>query len=427
MSREEMGRFGVLGVILLISSWGQAFPVSDVPGPSVRLPAETGPVRMASIEPASRLEIGVLVHNYTSLDDRGLAEAEAEATAILQDALIEPRWMNCGTAGGRQTEESGCSRAFAPQSLFINVTSRPSGPKFGREGTVLGFAQLDTGGNWPAYATVFYDSTREVARESGIAPADVLGCLLARQVGQLLMGGSDVPKLGIMRDSWGREDLARLARGRLRFTRAQHGLLRAGVLARRNDFEANGSLLRTGFEPQGSCGAGDEEPPPVRPNPLMRLLCRWSHAAKKLPCLSKTTREMLVASLLESFNLRFGTSVRRSQVAVIDRKTDHLEVVLPDGAIMPHKPVRPTGRPARRLHPRYSREIRYWSNVPGPGKAVHILYDPELNAQGQLKVGPEIHADRTSARGLTAILGHFAEDLITTQFASRCQGRCAVK
>jgi hypothetical protein len=68
--------------------------------------------------------------------------------------------------------------------------------------------------------------------------------------------------------------------------------------------------------------------------------------------------------------------------------------------------------------------------VPGPGNWVHVLFNTDTNAQGQILVkAAKVHADIGNPRegDLAGPLGHLFRDVWLAKKASEKQGGCAVK
>ena len=68
--------------------------------------------------------------------------------------------------------------------------------------------------------------------------------------------------------------------------------------------------------------------------------------------------------------------------------------------------------------------------VPGPGNWIHVLFNTETNAQGQVLVtAAKVHADIGNPRtgDLAGPLGHLITDVLLAAGDAKKQGACAVK
>jgi hypothetical protein len=64
-----------------------------------------------------------------------------------------------------------------------------------------------------------------------VALADILGNVMAHELGHLLLGSSSHAGMGIMRAHWQGEELRRLSRGSLSFTNEQADHMRGKLIA----------------------------------------------------------------------------------------------------------------------------------------------------------------------------------------------------
>src|SRR5262249_34333297 len=83
----------------------------------------------------------------------------------------------------------------------------------------LGYAVLFEG--WGVIGSVYYHRAVELARRNLAAQAAILGCIMAHEIGHLLLSEPGHSRDGIMRANWGDEDLKRIAEGRMWFAPEQ--------------------------------------------------------------------------------------------------------------------------------------------------------------------------------------------------------------
>lgn len=76
-------------------------------------------------------------------------------------------------------------------------------------------------------AYVFYDRIQSYARENRLAVSQVLGHVIAHEIGHLLLPFGSHSSSGLMRGSWTPVDLRPTTRGGMAFTADQAGLIRA--------------------------------------------------------------------------------------------------------------------------------------------------------------------------------------------------------
>ena len=92
-------------------------------------------------------------------------------------------------------------------------------------GEVFGVAFLSDEGTG-CYSDVFYDRARELHANWNVGLADILGNVMAHELGHLLLGSNSHSGAGIMRAHWQGEELHRLSRGSLWFTSEQASHMR---------------------------------------------------------------------------------------------------------------------------------------------------------------------------------------------------------
>lgn len=160
----------------------------------------------------------VVVRVYeTGIGDLSLRTAALQtASQILERAGIAAEWHDC-TNNGRRAECQDSRRAgnFIARIMPVFVAGA-----FGKD-TVetleslsdseppLGFAVVDPQTRAGKMATVFHDQIEAVARRTGVARGELLGRVLAHEVGHLLLGVHGHSRNGIMRAVWTDEELAR--------------------------------------------------------------------------------------------------------------------------------------------------------------------------------------------------------------------------
>jgi predicted HD phosphohydrolase len=95
----------------------------------------------------------------------------------------------------------------------------------------MGFA----GGN---LATVSFHWSKAADRSGGALPAEILACVIAHEIGHLLLGPNSHSPTGIMKAKWSADELRGAGWGRLLFTPQQAELIRAEVRARSGEQRA---------------------------------------------------------------------------------------------------------------------------------------------------------------------------------------------
>jgi hypothetical protein len=211
-----------------------------------------------------RPKVVVSVYNDAEVSERALGHAEQTAAGIFNKAGIDILWKNCNSSrkyvgpdalvrAGEQSspgslspikdavglrpigrvgtpaptrsrvETLDCSRFEWPTHLAVRVVSR-SGQTLSRTLTdeVFGVAFLSEEGTG-CYIDVFYDRVLGLNADWNVSPAEILGTVIAHELGHLLLGSNSHSDAGIMKARWEGGELGRLSRGNLWFTSEQRG------------------------------------------------------------------------------------------------------------------------------------------------------------------------------------------------------------
>ncbi len=151
------------------------------------------------------------------LSEKVAVGAEVEAAALFHLMDIEIVWAKC---------EAGLEGDAAAQEHWFTIRLRDGRPFVapGLLDDTLGEAFLSD--DQTGYiADVYYEAGEALASSKQIKLAALLGCVMAHELGHLLLGPGHAPH-GIMRAAWDLEDLAAIGRGWLKFNRAEGARIR---------------------------------------------------------------------------------------------------------------------------------------------------------------------------------------------------------
>jgi len=179
-------------------------------------------------------KITIQTYNYARVARRELAEAERDASRVLEDAGLATEWVPCPVPDEDREVNLACGRRLLPQELVLDILPHPNATSR-LYGDTFGYAQVFTNGQFGHYAYLFYDRIEGHAGRSVSAP-QLLGGVAAHEIGHLLRGSTLHTSRGLMSARWDRSDLERLSWGRLIFDHTQAEHLRARVLARCGGF-----------------------------------------------------------------------------------------------------------------------------------------------------------------------------------------------
>jgi predicted aspartyl protease len=164
--------------------------------------------------------IQVRVNNYTQASPTILAGAEREASRILGRAGLRTVWLDC-PAGATDDPQDRCRKALEATDIVLRVLSESSQNKF--RDTAFGFAVV------PVLASVYYDYVAHLARRDNaeFEIPIILGCVIAHEIGHLLLGSNSHSVSGIMQGHWERGQIRQAVTGTLIFTPEQAKLIQA--------------------------------------------------------------------------------------------------------------------------------------------------------------------------------------------------------
>ena len=165
--------------------------------------------------------IRVRVNNYTQASPAMLARAEREAGRILGKAGLQTVWLDCPAGHSAVDPQDPCGEPLEATDIALRVLSQSTQNKF--QDTLFGFAVV------PVLASVYYDYAMHLARSDGaeFEIPIILGCVIAHEVGHLLLGSNSHSDSGIMQGHWERGQVRQAVTGTLLFTPEQAKLIQA--------------------------------------------------------------------------------------------------------------------------------------------------------------------------------------------------------
>jgi len=184
--------------------------------------------RRLSWEPAAAdLTIPVRVFNYAQAPPALLARAEREADRIFGKAGLKLVWLDCTPGHSTSLPQDPCEEAIEAEDIRLRIHVVPVGNSL--QDSVFGFAIA------PALATVYYESALGLAKydenEFEETPI-VLGCVIAHEIGHLLLGSNGHSDSGIMQARWDRRRVQEALMGAMDFTPSQARLIQAEIQRR---------------------------------------------------------------------------------------------------------------------------------------------------------------------------------------------------
>jgi hypothetical protein len=170
----------------------------------------------------------VLLYNQAKVTTETLAEAEGSASRIMRRSEIELQWPACSVHA--EEGRSDCREYWDREPLIIQVL--PSGGDFPNK-RCLGWSSVGADGG--SERAVIYMDRMDKFMTSDAPPlslGQMLGHVMAHEMGHLLLSQVGHTRTGIMISPWGVQQLSDAARGELLFDYAESKKMQAEVKRR---------------------------------------------------------------------------------------------------------------------------------------------------------------------------------------------------
>jgi hypothetical protein len=163
-------------------------------------------VQVSMAEAASKSEAAVTIrtYNYAAVPAEHLDAAKSEAAHIFKKARITLEWIECRVPGGA-TGAACTEPLLAGRDLMLRLVDRA--PAHSERIVALGESMLDGEQRGGVLMTVDLFPVRAIARRMSTSIATLLGRAVSHEIGHLLLGSAEHPRLGLMRALWSHEEL----------------------------------------------------------------------------------------------------------------------------------------------------------------------------------------------------------------------------
>lgn len=181
----------------------------------------------------------VRLFNYSQAARATVISAERQADQILTAAGVHAVWIDCLEKSPSVESKKLCERGWDPAIPSVRLLSgRISSQSQDLE---FGLASI------PIYVTVSYDNIERRARRDNFASElpVILGCVIAHELGHLLLRDSSHSRTGIMQPEWGREEIRQALMGGFRFEPEQAYQMKKNVRVLEDHRQESASVQST--------------------------------------------------------------------------------------------------------------------------------------------------------------------------------------
>ena len=164
-------------------------------------------VRFASVSGQSggELSLTLRIHDYSSVPGDSLSRATAIVTRVYEKIGVRTEWTGVARPAERH-DESG--RPAAQMTIIILTPEMAA--RAGAAENAMGYAAVPDEG-MGSIAFVIYQRVRAAAKNIPAPEADLLGFVIAHEIGHLVLPRGSQPDLtGLMRNHWHVRDFQRL-------------------------------------------------------------------------------------------------------------------------------------------------------------------------------------------------------------------------
>jgi hypothetical protein len=166
----------------------------------------------------------IYVYNNAAVPEAVVNQAEARTRKIFLRSRVATTWNKCSI---QDSAGQDCSGLLDPDVVVVQLV-HDTGTFFKDE--VFGAAFLGNDGHG-SYTDVYFDRAQELCRELKVSLPELLGHIIAHEMGHLLLGSNAHSPLGIMRATWRRTELELASKGDLLFSAGEAKTMQARLRA----------------------------------------------------------------------------------------------------------------------------------------------------------------------------------------------------
>jgi hypothetical protein len=182
-------------------------------------------------------QIAIGVYDYAKAGPGTLLDAERVTAGILHRAGVSISWLAC-PVDKSSPRNPDCADLGGPLKFTFHIVPDFMARRFRENGDVFGFAAEGGKGEFGGDAWVFYDKVKEASGRTQLSSPQILGHVMAHELGHLLLGANSHSRSGLMRARWSRAELLAADLGGLNFTDEERARIRNSMVARQQALRA---------------------------------------------------------------------------------------------------------------------------------------------------------------------------------------------
>jgi len=179
----------------------------------------------------NRPAVTVQIRDYAHVKPKSLAKATEIASRMYKRAGVGLEWLAVVSQDAAASPDAlRAEEAQHPVAeLTINIVTSSIAKRSGYAGDVVGYVSVPPQGGMGRVGYVIYDRIKDVAAGGPASSSDILGIIIAHDVGRLILGAGSGTFNGIMTRAWDQDALQRVNPMSLTFTPPEVERLRAAL------------------------------------------------------------------------------------------------------------------------------------------------------------------------------------------------------
>ena len=145
------------------------------------------------------LPVMIQIHDYARVPAESLSLARATVTRLYERIGVRTEWIGAERRGMPQSPDETPRVPVAQLTIIVLTPAMAARAQVRTD--ALGFAAVTSSG-MGRIGYVIYDRVRSTAADSAMNDGDLLGFVMAHELGHLLLPHGPQPPAGVMKEHW---------------------------------------------------------------------------------------------------------------------------------------------------------------------------------------------------------------------------------